>query len=40
VKQSELSFLVESFSVLPNDSAVILTQTLRNDSQVKRITWL
>ena len=40
VTQSELSFLVESFSVLPNDSAVILTQTLRNDSQVKRITWL
>jgi dipeptidyl aminopeptidase/acylaminoacyl peptidase len=40
VKQSELSFLVESFSVLPNDRAVILTQTLRNDSQVKRITWL
>ena len=40
VKQGELSFLVESFSVLPNDSAVILTQTLSNDSQVKRITWL
>lgn len=40
VKQSELSFVAESFSVLPNDSAVILTQTLRNDSQVKRITWL
>ena len=40
VTQSELAFLVESFLVLPNDSAVILNQRFRNDSQVKRITWL